>query len=64
MRYQFYLSLLILLSSATAYASPEVATPSTEAVTPETSDEECYCSVRKRQQVEDRLEKKKKLEPE
>jgi hypothetical protein len=55
---------LILLFSATACASPEVATPSTDAITQETSEEECYCSVRKRQQVEDRLKKKKELEPE
>ena len=64
MRYRSNLSLLILLFSATACASPEVATPSTDAITQETSEEECYCSVRKRQQVEDRLKKKKELEPE
>ena len=64
MRHRFNLSLLILLSSATACASPEVATPSTDAITQESSDEECYCSVRKRQQVEDRLKKKKEPGPE
>ena len=64
MRHRFNLSLLILLSSATACASPEVATSSTDAITQESSDEECYCSVRKHQQVEDRLKKKKELEPE
>ena len=64
MRYRFNLSLLILISSATACASPEVATPSTGAITQEAADEECYCSVRKRQQVEDRLKKKKEPGPE
>ncbi len=61
MRYRLNLSLLILFFSVTACASSDTPTSSTDSIAPETSDEECYCSVRKRQQVEDRLKKKKEL---
>ena len=64
MKNRINFSLLILFFSVTACASSDTPTSSTGSIAPETSDEECYCSVRKRQQDEDRLEKKKKLEPE
>jgi hypothetical protein len=58
-RNHIYPGLLILLFSITACASSATPTSSTDSIGSETSDEECYCSVRKRQQVEDRLKKKK-----
>jgi len=64
MRNRLNLSLVILFFSVTACASSDTSTPSTDSIAPETGDEECYCSVRKRQQVEERLKKKKELEPE
>jgi hypothetical protein len=54
----------ILLFAGSLLASAEESTPSTESLVPENSEEECYCSVRKRQQVEMRLKKKKELEQE
>jgi hypothetical protein len=64
MKKRFKLSLLILFFSVTACASSDTPISSTDSIAPETSDEECYCSLRKRQQVERRLQKKKELEPE
>ena len=64
MQYRFNLSLLILFFSVTACASSDTSTPSTDSISQDTTDEECYCSVRKRQQVEDRLKKKKELSSE
>ena len=64
MRNRFDLSLLVLFFSVTACASSHAPTSPSDSIAPETIDEECYCSVRKRQQVEKRLQKKKELEPE
>ena len=53
-----------LLVSASLWAASDNLPPPTESLSPEKVDEECYCSVRKRQQVKIRLEKQNKLEQE
>ncbi|MCP4390892.1 MAG: hypothetical protein GY802_21530 [Gammaproteobacteria bacterium] len=50
------ISVLIAISTA---ACASDSTRNTTTIAPENSEEECYCSVRKRQQVERRLQKKK-----
>jgi hypothetical protein len=64
MRCKINPGLLILIFSVTACASPSNGTSSNDALSQQTSDEECYCSVRKQQQVKARLKKKKELESE
>jgi hypothetical protein len=58
---------LILLTSitfiSTANATDENSPAQTESLSPESSEGECSCNVRKRQQVEKRLNDKKKSEP-
>ena len=47
-----------------ACAKPEIQATAVSSLSPATADDECYCSVRKRQQVKARLDKKKQLDPE
>jgi len=58
MRKGFVMALILLGTSACA--TNEVQAPANSLSL--TTDDECYCNVRKRQQVKARLEKKKQLE--
>ena len=62
MRKGFVMALILLGTSACA--SNGAQTPAIIDLSPATAaDDECYCNVRKRQQVKARLEKKKQLDP-
>jgi Skp family chaperone for outer membrane proteins len=52
---------MLFLSTALG-ATSEDSAAQTDPVASEVPEEECYCSVRKRKQVEKRLEKKKQAE--
>jgi len=54
---------MILLAVST-WASAGNSSQSSEMLSQQNAEEECYCSVRKRQQVEIRLEKQKEQEQE
>ncbi len=56
------LSLLLISSTLSAASDNQNSNP--EAPATENNAEECYCDVRKRQQVERRLQKKNQLEQE
>jgi len=62
MRAGFILALIVF--GLSACAQPEVEAPAVTRLSPADANEECYCNVRKRQQVEARLQKKKQLETE
>ncbi len=56
------LTMLLFATVMPVSASDSMADP--EALPAESSEEECYCNVRKRRQVEQRLQKKRRLESE
>ncbi len=55
------LVLIILLPAIAACASLEEPEISDKSLTETTATDECYCSVRKRHQVESRIKKKAEL---
>jgi hypothetical protein len=55
---------ITLFSSTPLGATSDDSAAQTDPIVSEDPEEECYCSVRKRKQVEKRLEKKKQAEPE
>ena len=61
-RFQFLIFGFSLLLSTSIHATSIESTEQTESLQSESTDEECSCSVRKRQQVESRLKKKKQAE--
>jgi len=55
--------MVLIVFGLSACARPEAEAPATSNLSPVT-DDECYCSVRKRRQVKARQDKKKQLDPE
>ncbi len=64
MKYRFIYALGLILVSTLLWASPDDTKTPGKTMSRDSEVEECYCSVRKRQQVERRLKKKKQLEQE
>jgi len=62
MRKGFVIALIVF--GLSACAEPEAQAPAASSLSPAIADDECYCNVRKRQQVKTRLDKKKQLDPE
>lgn len=62
MRKGFVMALIVF--GLLACAKSEVQAPTASGLAPATAAAECYCSVRKRQQVKVRLDKKKHFDPE
>jgi hypothetical protein len=63
-RLQILLIVFFLLLGTSFHATSSESTEQTESILPESAEDECSCSVRKRQQVESRLKKKKQAEQE
>ena len=63
-RFQFLILGLSLLLSTSIHATSNESTEAAESLQSEGTEDECSCSIRKRQQVERRLEKKKQAEQE
>ncbi len=61
---RFAIALCLALVGNPLMAASNDSTESSEAQSQQNIDYECSCSIRKRQQVEARLEKKKKLDQE
>ena len=59
----FIVTGVILLATSACVSSEKTAQPG-NSLSQESGDETCYCNVRKRQQMEARLEKNKQLEEE
>jgi hypothetical protein len=63
-RLQILLLGFSLFLSTSVHATSVDSTEQTELILPESEEDECYCSVRKRKQVERRLKKKQQAEQE
>ncbi len=57
------IAIALIVFGLSACAKPEIHAPAASELSPVTSSvDECYCNVRKRQQVRTRLKKKKQLD--